>query len=142
MTIIVRMPHVFGPRWSEWLGAMSAILAGMGLLHPYDAFANNASFDLFSWAPDWAWGMLLLTVGLLRLAGLIVNGRRKKATSWIRYVSAFVCFMIFFGFSIGLAGSGVMTTWPGAWPVFAINEFVNMLRASSDARIGYEHGRH
>lgn len=138
MTIIVRMPHIFGPRWPEWVGALAFILAGVGLLHPFGAFENNAAFDLFRWAPEWAWGMFLLSVGLLRVIGLIINGRRKKATSWVRYVSAFISFMVFFGFSIGLAGSGIMSTWPGAWPVFAINEFINMLRAAQDARIGYD----
>ena len=138
MTLVVRMPHVFGPRWSEWLGAMAAIGSGIGLLHPFPAFRDNSAFDLFQWAPEWLWGMALLAIGLLRLTGLIINGRRKKATSWIRYLSAFICFMIFFGFSAGLLMSGVVSTWPGAWPVFAVNEFVNMMRASQDARIGYD----
>lgn len=137
MTIIVRMPHIFGPRWSEWVGTMASIGAGVGLLHPYPAF-DSPSFANFTWAPEWLWGMSLLVVGLIRATGLIINGRRKRTTSWMRYWSAFFSFMIFFGFSIGLAGSGVMSTWPGAWPVFAVNEFVNMLRAAQDARLGHE----
>lgn len=137
MTLIMRLPHVFGPRWPEWTGSFSALLAGMGLLHPYPAFENNDAFAMFTWAPEWVWGLVLISVGILRLVGLIINGRRKRITPWVRFISAFVCFMLWLGFTIGLLASGVMSTWPGAWPVLCVTEFVNMQRASQDARIGY-----
>lgn len=139
MTVLVRMPHVFGPRWTEWLGAGAALFAGIGLLHPTVAF-ESASFSSFDFAP-WAetfWGYFLTIIGSLRFIALIINGRRKRITPWMRLSGALISFLVFLGFSIGLAFSGVVTTWPGAWPVLALMEFVNIVRATSDARINYD----
>lgn len=136
MSVIVRMPHVFGPRWPEWLGAAALSGSGMGLLHPYPAFENPA-FAAFTFLPEWLWGVFLLSIGLLRFIALIVNGRRKRVTPWMRLTGACVSFFVFLGFSLGLLFSGVMSTWPGAWPVLALMEYVNIIRATQDARIGY-----
>jgi hypothetical protein len=137
MTLTVRYPHVFGPRWPEWLGSLAALLAGFGLLHPYHAF-ESPSFQVLDFWPEEVWGSILMFAGTARLIGLIINGRRKKITPWVRLAGAFMCFMLFLGFSIGLALSGVMSTWPGAWPVLALMEYINMGRATQDARIGYD----
>lgn len=139
MTLVMKVSHVFGPRWPEWTGSFSAIGAGLGLLHPYPAFEGSKALEPFAFLDERVWGSGLLFIGVLRIIGLIVNGRRKKVTPWVRLLSAFICFMVFLGFSIGLLASGVMSTWPGAWPVLALTEFVNMQRAAQDARIG--HGR-
>lgn len=137
MSIIVRMPHVFGPRWPEWLGAGAATLAGAGLLHPYPAFESNAAFNTFAVLPEVWWGWFLLVVGILRFTALIINGHRKQVTPWMRMSGAVISFLVFLGFSIGLYSSGVISTWPGAWPILTIMEFVNIVRSSQDARIGY-----
>lgn len=138
MSIIVRMPHVFGPRWPEWLGAASATFAGLGLLHPYEAFESPA-FVNFNFGPhaEVIWGAFLFFIGVLRFTALIINGRRKRVTPWMRMTGAAVTFLVFLGFSLGLLTSGVMSTWIGSWPVLALMEYVNIIRASQDARIGY-----
>lgn len=136
MTLIVKMPHVFGPRWTEWLGAMALVFAGLGLLHPYHAF-DNPSFAIFDFLDEVYWGGFMLFVGVLRFTALVINGRRKRVTPWMRLTGAVISFMIFAGFSVGLLLSGVMSTWPGAWPVLAVMEYINIVRSTSDARVGY-----
>lgn len=134
--IIIRFPHFFGIRFPEWVGAMQAILVGLGLLHPYHAFDSQA-FSVISFWPEEVWGILILTLGLARFTMLVINGRKQKITAWARLASAAVSCGLWTAFSIGLALSGVISTWWGAWPIAALVEFVNLYRAGYDARVAH-----
>lgn len=133
----VRVQSVIqGPRFPEWIGSMQAILVGLGLLHPYPAFSNEALAS-FRFLPEEVWGIGILFLGLFRLTGLVINGRRKRVTAWARIVGATLTCGLWVGLTLGLASSGVVATWWGSWPVFALVEFVNLYRASFDARVAH-----
>lgn len=126
-----------GPRFPEWIGSMQAILVGLGLLHPYPAFEGSRALEVFSFLPEEIWGLIFLALGLLRFTSLVINGRRKRVTAWARIAGATLTCGLWFGLTLGLISSGVISTWWGAWPVFALVEFVNLYRASHDARVAH-----
>lgn len=137
--IVTRYPHLFGPRFPEWVGSLQAIFVGLGLLHPYHAFQSEA-LAMFRFIPEEIWGISILILGLARFTSLVINGRRKQITPWVRLGAAALTFGLWTGFSIGLFSSGVVSTWWGAWPVAALVEFVNLYRAAYDARVAQDNG--
>lgn len=116
---------------------MQAIWVGLGLLHPYPAFEDSRALEVFAFIPEEIWGILILSIGILRFVSLVINGRRKRVTAWARIAGATLTCGLWFGLSLGLMSSGVISTWWGAWPVFAFVEFVNLYRASYDARVAH-----
>ncbi|WFS02754.1 hypothetical protein [Rhizobium tumorigenes] len=135
----IRIQHRFGARFPEWQLAVITALWGLVLLLP------GETFDQPTWAGFRAvfgnegnLGAIMIFLGLLRIAGLIVNGARKTVTPWIRVVSASAGLMIFSGIVCVFALSGVYSTWLAIYPVFAVTEIVNMQRAARDA--GESHG--
>lgn len=136
--IVTRFPHFFGIRFPEWVGSLQAILVGLGLLHPFPAFENSQALAIFaSIASEEVWGIAILALGLARFTSLVINGRRKKITPWVRLASAALSCGVWTGLSIGLFASGVVSTWWGAWPIAAFVEVINLYRASHDARVAH-----
>ena len=117
------------------------VLFGFVLVIAQDLFHQatwSGFLSLFSFT-GWAGGAVqfwmgvgMLLVGIARLIGLIVNGARKHVTPRIRQVSAGVGCLIWVGLSYGFASSDVLSTWFAIYPLFAVNELFNILRAARD----------
>lgn len=137
--VYIRLKHRFGPRLTEWLIAAQTALFGLVLLLPADIFSGEAwlVFRQIKLSQG-GMGLLMLFLGLARLAGLVINGTRPKVTPWIRVISASIGFMIFTGLSFGFALSGHVSTWIAIYPMIAMVELVNLYRAIFDAS---ENGR-
>ena len=89
---------------------------------------------LASWAPEWVFAVIMLIAGTLRLAGLVINGARRRVTPWMRLAGALIGCGLFTAISLGFAASGVVGTWIAAWPVVAVVEFFNIYDTTRDAR--------
>lgn len=128
----IRIQHRFGPRQTEWL--MAAITLGWGavLLLPIESMSTDAWAVMRSILPEFWWGMVFFLLGMARLIGLIINGSRKKITPWIRVVSAGIGFLLWVGISTGFALSGVISTWLATYPLYAVAEIANIIRAGND----------
>lgn len=74
------MKTVYTPsRALEWHCAWSAMLVGLVLLMPGSTFSTSASFNQFGEVMDEvSWGVLVMTVALIRFAALIVNGHYHR----------------------------------------------------------------
>jgi len=137
----VSITHRFGPRMPEWFMAGHAAMFGLALLIATDLFQQatwSGFLSLFAFT-GWSGGAIqfwmgvgMLVVGIARLVGLIVNGARKHVTPRIRQVSAGVGCLIWVGLSYGFASSDVLSTWIAIYPLFAVNELFNILRAARD----------
>ena len=138
MSIYVRIKHRFGPRLSEWFAAVVVTLWGIILLLPADTFAGPSWVVFRAFASENTWGVILISLGLARLAGLIINGARKRVTPWIRVISAGAGFLIWSGISLGFGLSGVISTGLAVYPAIAVLELFNIHRAAHDA--GETHG--
>jgi hypothetical protein len=137
----VSITHRFGPRMPEWFMAGHMILFGFVLLVSDQLFQQPtwsgfvSLFAFVGWsgaAIQWWMGVGMLLVGVLRLVGLIINGARKHVTPRIRQVSAGVGCLLWVGVTYGFASSDVLSTWFAIYPLFAVNELLNILRAARD----------
>ena len=135
----VSITHRFGPRMPEWFMAGHLTLFGFVLLIA-DGLFNQATWSgfgaLFPSVPPasvqfWM-GVCMIVAGVARFGGLIVNGARKHVTPRIRQVSAGVGCLIWFGITYGFASSDVISTWLAIYPLFGVNELVNIHRAARD----------
>jgi len=135
MTVYVKSPdHQFDPRVSEWMVATQTALWGAVLLMPQDTYSTSPTFNILKlFVPENTLGTILLVLGISRLVGLFINGRRRKVTPWVRLVSALCGFMIFTFISTSFALSGVISTWIAIYPVIAAVEFINVYRSAHDA---------
>ena len=133
-TMLVRISHAFRQRRSEWVAAVQCVIFGFVLLAPVETFAG-ASFVVFHGImPETYWGGLIAVVGIVRLAGLIINGARRRITPWMRLGGAILGCGIFTMVSVCFALSGVLSVWLAAWPVLAVVEMMNIQDTARDAR--------
>lgn len=135
--LLVRISHAFGERRSEWIAAAQCILLGLVLLAPTRTFDSPAFVVFQQLASENVWGAGLLLVGAVRLAGLIINGARRRVTPWIRLSGAWIGCGVFTTMSLCFASGGSVSTWIAAWPVAAVVEVINIYYTARDARVAH-----
>lgn len=86
-----------------------------------------------------AWGVAILLLGLVRFCSLVVNGMRRRITSWLRALAAVVGFFVFALISATFFYAGSLNGAAVLFPVVAVFEIFNYGRAMRDA--GNSHGR-
>lgn len=61
--------------FSEFLSCLTAVLVGAWLLNPaWDTFGASPSYSLMAYvAPEWAWGLALLAVGVVQAYAIAVG---------------------------------------------------------------------
>ena len=129
----IRIQHRFGPRMTEWM--LATIAAGWGAImllpaRTFDMPAYRGFRVIFGSEEGLGWVMLV--VGIVCIAGLVINGARKRVTPWIRVTSAGVRWLIWIGIIAAHTISGVVGVWAVMYPVFAAIELVNIYRAARD----------
>lgn len=71
-----------GIRFTEWVGAFPLVGLGLILHHQPDVLQQSASFSVLTqWATQETWVLILLTIGLMRVCALIINGSFPR---WFR----------------------------------------------------------
>lgn len=133
VSIYVRVRARFGTRVAEWLLALVMALWGVSLLltNTYD---TSPTFGYMRHLiPENVLGWTMVGFGLLGLVGLFINGARQDVTPWIRVARAAVGFMLFTLISFSFTLAGTLGVWVAIYPVFAIFEVANVLRAAHDA---------
>jgi hypothetical protein len=131
--IRIRIQHRFGPRMMEWFMAFHTLMWGLVLLVADRIFDQPAwsGFRQIFQSEDFL-GWIMVSLGLARIAGLIVNGARKNVTPLIRQVSAGIGCLIWVGITYCYASSNVLSTWLAIYPLFVVGELVNIHRAAHD----------
>lgn len=130
-------PEHFAARVSEWFMAAIALLMGVGMALQPDLFARNPGFaGLATIADQGVWMLTLLTVALVRLAALVINGAWRRSP-WLRAatasVSAFVWWTLLLGVLLGMWRGGLPGLgWAFYVPMIALDLF-NVYRAMRDA---------
>lgn len=133
--LYLQLRHRFHSRRTEWTAAIQSVIFGLVLLGPGDAFNGAAFGALRDHIGEATLGWLMVAIGLVRLAGLFINGARKQVTPWIRVTTAILGCGAFTFISLSFAASGVWSVWIAAWPVVAVTELFNIYGAMRDARV-------
>jgi hypothetical protein len=71
----------------EWLLAAVMVLWGVGLLLPWEGFTGSAYRYLAALAPERAWGVFSVSIGLIRIGALYCNGAWYR-TPLLRFLGA------------------------------------------------------
>lgn len=113
-----------GPRLMEWEHTLVLILFGLMMAQPW---------PLLGIPHEDGWGAAIFTLGVVRFAGLVVNGLLRRVTSWLRAASAIASSAIFALIWCGYLWSGNANTAAAVFlPVIAIFELFNYARAMRD----------
>ena len=113
-----------GPRLMEWEHALFLMLFGLILAQPRISFGSVPHEDI--------WGAVIFTIGLIRLLSLIVNGLRRRVTSWVRAIASISSSMVFVLIGIGYVYAGGWGAAAAFFPVIALFELFNYSRAMRD----------
>jgi hypothetical protein len=141
--------HTFPTRWLEWLMAVLIIVWGGRLLDGHDSFAtpSHAWDGLAYWAPDYAWGSIMVLVGAARFGALTINGTFNNTiysqfSPLVRGMSAGVCgiLWLFVELSVASVGTQGSITYAAICTIeFFISVFV--LGEAGDNLRAHRHGR-
>lgn len=85
------------------------------------------------------WGIAIFVLGTVRFGSLVINGMRRKITTWLRALSAAVGCLVFGLISLAFVSAHALDGAAALFPVIAIFEIFNYGRAMRDA--GNSHGR-
>jgi len=128
MTLWVRLREEvrdrLGPRLNEWEHAFILMVAGAVLSAPLVVLDNVQRQDL--------WGLTFMILGTIRLISLIINGIRRRVTSWLRALSAVVSSGAFLFISIGYVYAGKIGIVAPIFLILALFEWFNFGRAMRD----------
>lgn len=118
-------------RLTEWEHSVLLIIFGSVLAQPLSLVPHLPHEN--------GWGIAILALGLIRFGSLVVNGYRRRVTSWLRALSAVIGFFVFALISATFFFAGAMDGPAVLFPVVALFEIFNYGRAMRDA--GNSHGR-
>lgn len=137
----VSIQHRFGPRRLEW--AMSLLMVTIGLSKFWDDSFSDPAWEVFrkAFGHEEYLGTVMITLGISRLGGLIVNGARKKVTPKIRQYSAMGSAFVWAGMSYCFWQSGVFSGWEAIYPFFFLFELDNIQQAARDEEHVKQNGR-
>lgn len=132
--MVVRFSRAhFYARLSEWFCAVLMIGMGVGSAMQPTLFADNPSMAVFAgWAPQVVWTVAWLSVGLIRLAALIINGAWRRSPH-LRALTALVSLLVWFLLGFGILQLAIPSLGLSFYaPLFAL-DLVNVYRAMNDA---------
>lgn len=133
--IVVRLQKTFPLRVAEW--ALALVMFNWGFMlycHPGTILSRPYFANLLRIMPEDWWTAVCLTLGVVRLGALAVNGA-WRATPHFRAFTAFFCGLIWLAISFGLASNELPALGLATYPVFALLDWYNVYRASADARV-------
>lgn len=139
--VILKLTKTFPVRVCEWL--LAGIMVSWGIAawnHTDDRWADPVYSGLARIADQHAWGAIVCTIGLLRVAALVRNGGWRPSPH-LRAMGAFLACFAWLQISLGLFAAELVTTGIAVYPWLLLADIYNVFRASSDARESDERAR-
>lgn len=134
--IVKGVTNHFPIRVTDWLSAAMLVNFGLVLLSPANTFAASPAYAMMARvAPEEAWGLVSLFVGLIRIAALLVNGTfpRFRWSPHIRFVASMLSCFVWFQVAFGLELSGSVTTGLAVYRYLVVLEIYNVYLTASEA---------
>lgn len=132
-----RLLHRFPGRALEWMNALILSTLGYTLLIPQDPpmFSQVYFAPMANMAPQWVWGAGCLSIGLLRVTFLFINGTMPRTSSYLRALGAFLACFAWFTISLGLTLNEMAGLGISVFPWLLIGDMYSLHRASTDMRL-------
>jgi len=131
--ITVRFYHTWPLRRAEWMLAL--VLVGVGIVFALeDDLRRELGFaTIMTTLPQWVWATWALSVGLLRLVMLYINGA-WRASPHLRAIGAFLACFIWTALMFRALANEVFVPSAAIWPVFLMFDSFAAYDAARDAR--------
>lgn len=132
--MVVDLGRHFAVRASEWALAGMAAGYGVALLWPGDTFGLSPAYSFMgALATEETWGLAALTIGLIRLVALFVNGTYRRSP-YIRAGTAFLCVGLWTAIALGLSAGDAHAPAPElvVYPVLTALDVWNVYRSMRD----------
>lgn len=139
--IILRFHKTFQLRVCEW--GLAAILFNLGVVMTVNEGILSRSATLggmLNYMSEAKWATVTLTLALMRLAALAINGTWRP-TPHVRAVASCCSLYVWLGISFAIANGKSQGIELAVFPVFVLLDIYNVYRASSDARVADERAR-
>lgn len=130
--VIVEMKKHFNARIMEWWSASLAVIWGAyALTHPGMFDRNPAFHAMLLIAPQHMWGLITMTIGMVRMMALTINGFYHR-TPLARLITSIMCVFVWFWVTTGLVLSRVPN--PGVVVYFwhLLGDMYSAFRCASD----------
>jgi len=129
----------FPTRVSEWFLSGALVAWGWILLSPGDTFSASPSFaHMAVMASERTWGLAAITVGLVRVVALIINGTfadtgYSRASPYVRAIMSILACFVWAQITLGLIGAPNTSTGLAVYPILFLLDSWNCVRAAGDA---------
>lgn len=110
--------------FSELLNGLAATLWGLWLLLPWNTFGRTATFAAMrdTGVPEWLWGTVIFTLGIIQIAGLVAGWWR-----WRRRSALILCGVWAF-IAVMFAQANISSTGTVIYPLFSLSAMWAYLR--------------
>ena len=130
----------FPNRGLEWFATAVTIDWGWTLLWEPPNLTSPGFQVMLHYLTEFSWAILMLTVGLLRLAALIVNGTFSETaySRWsphVRAVGAFISLFFWIQITLSLILGSPTGTGLAVYKWILVFELFNLVRCATDARV-------
>ena len=145
--ILLRFRQTFRERCFEWV--MAAITLGWGWNALSDAMlpAKIHAFDRPFYAPlttiatQGQWGAYAVSVGLLRITCLYINGSRPRGSAAMRALGAWMSSLFWIGLCIGAFALPWRSSAIYSYGGLLILDLFGLWFAAADARLAFDRAR-
>ena len=138
--------HRFALRVPDWFSGSVILSFGLCLVHWPEMFVTFHAFYalLDEIGSAQTWGVVCVTIGVLRLIALTVNGTFPKFrwSPHIRFVMAMASAFVWFQITLALIVSHMATTGLAVYPHLFLFDLYNVFLAASEAGMVERAARH
>lgn len=130
---VISFLETFQTRASEWALSCSLLLWGIILVADPDTFKESSVYAKMAMimSQHW-WATLCLTIALMRLAMLIVNGLWRRSPH-LRATGAVLSCFFWYHISASFLAADHLSTGLAMYPVVFLLDAYNAVRASSES---------
>ena len=133
LSIIAQIQHRFDKRLSEWNLAIAMTAIGIILLLQPQTFSLAPYAVIKMLFAEEVWGIICLTVGVLRLAVLVVNGSLKRGSPHLRAAFSFISIFIWSMLLAGYLGSHLPSLMIAMTGAAIFTEFITVYRTAGQS---------
>jgi hypothetical protein len=135
--ITIRLSNHWRIRRSEWLLALCTLALGAVYLTVPGLFDPKWFTTMRAIMPQQYWGWLALSIGVIRLAVLFINGA-WRASPHLRCLGAQVSCALWMSLFVSTVSSAAIVQSVGFWPLFFFFDALSAVDAAGDARAADE----
>jgi hypothetical protein len=135
--LIVQFSDHFRFRRTEWMLSFAMVMIGSAYALIPDLFSSDYFTTMLAIMPQSYWAALVLSLGLMRVAMLTINGTWRASPAF-RTIGAVFGSMLWMTLFVSAVSSERLVQSVGLWLLFCVFDTVAASDAAGDVRISRE----